>query len=584
MAVGAERSSPGRAGERAPSGEGLGNTVLILLIWLLGASAFLLLLWGSKLTFLLDDWEFLIYRPGFNADAILEPHGPHISVAPVLVYKGLLATFGMDSALPFRVVSTALFLLSAVLLFTYLRRRVGEWPALAGTAVVLFLGAAAEDLLWSFQVGYFGSMSAGLGALLALERSQRRSDLLACALLTVSVLFSSLGLPFAAGAAVHVLWREDRWRRLYVVAVPVGVYALWWLGWGHTAESALSLSNLATTPAFVLDGIAAALASAFGLATPPAASVAGGLDWGRPLAVAAIVLALWRMWRLGRVPEWVWIVLAVAGAFWILAGLNQMPGRDPEASRYQYVGVILVFLVASELLRGTRARTGVTIAILAVAACSVVSNTYMLERSYQGWRSTSRLEKADLAALDIARGTVEPGFILSEDIADTAFVHIEAGPYFEARDEFGSPAYSPSELAEAVPPARFAADKVLSAALGLELAPVPAAALPAGPVEEAEAGPTGTVAVPAGRCVAVQPTAGGAPLLTLPPEGAAFRAGSQPIDEIKMNRFATSQFPIDFEQGLAPGKAAEVRIPPDRSAVPWKLELQSNGPTTVCGF
>ena len=55
-------------------------------------SAALLLVWGSRLTFLLDELELLLYRPGFTADSILSPHGEHISIAPVLIYKGCSGT------------------------------------------------------------------------------------------------------------------------------------------------------------------------------------------------------------------------------------------------------------------------------------------------------------------------------------------------------------------------------------------------------------------------------------------------------------------------------------------------------------
>ena len=54
------------------------------------------------------------------------PHNEHIVVAPVLIYKALLELFGMDSARPFQVASTATFLASAVLLFVWLRRRAGD--------------------------------------------------------------------------------------------------------------------------------------------------------------------------------------------------------------------------------------------------------------------------------------------------------------------------------------------------------------------------------------------------------------------------------------------------------------------------
>lgn len=563
----------------------MSNPVLLLLIWLVGASGFLLLLWGSKLTFLLDDWEFLLYRRGFNAHAILDPHGEHISIAPILIYKALLATFGMGSALPFRVVSTALFLLSAVLLFVYLQRRVGQWLALAGTAVVLFLGAAWEDLLWSFQIGYFGSMAAGLGALLAFERVDRRRDVLGCLLLTVSVVFSSLGLPFLAGAAVQILRRSDRWKRLYVVAIPIATYALWWLGWGHTADTSITFTHVAQTPLYVLEGIAASLASLFGLATPALGGPAGGLEWGRPLAVVAILAATWRVYRLGRISDQLWVVLAVAATFWLLAGFNQMPGREPAASRYQYVGVIFVLLVAAELLRGVQLEPRLAIPVaLGVVAASIASNVLYLHDAYaHNYHPVSQLEKAALGAIEIARDTVEPGFVLSEELVGTGFVHVEAGPYLSARDAFGSPAYSDAEIASGSPEARFAADKVLFGALRMGLSPAAASALPPQRRVAAQPGAAGVISIPANRCVAVPSEGIVSPLLSLPRAGVVIRAGAGPISNIKLTRFATGDFPIVMTEGILPGRTAEVAIPPDRSTVRWTMRLETPGSAIVCG-
>ena len=124
-----------------------------------------------------------------------------------------------------------------------------RWLALAGTLPILVLGPAWDDLLWPFQLGFFASMSAGLGALLAFERRDRRGDLVACALLVVAISFSSLGLPFIAGAAVLVGWDRNRLRRAWIVAVPAALYALWWLGWGREADNFVSLHNLATRSA-----------------------------------------------------------------------------------------------------------------------------------------------------------------------------------------------------------------------------------------------------------------------------------------------------------------------------------------------
>ena len=165
----------------------------VLLGALAAASAALLLAWQSHLTFLIDDWDLLLNRRGFNAHAFLDPHNEHIIIAPTAIYKAIQATIGMDSLLPYAVVATAAFIASAVLLFVYLRSRIGDWLALAGATLVLFIGAAYEDLLTPFQVGYFGSMAFGLGALLALDRSNRAGDAWACVLLVLSLTFSEVG-------------------------------------------------------------------------------------------------------------------------------------------------------------------------------------------------------------------------------------------------------------------------------------------------------------------------------------------------------------------------------------------------------
>ncbi|HVD38456.1 MAG TPA: hypothetical protein VNC15_06460 [Solirubrobacterales bacterium] len=570
MATGTNGPRPAHAG--AVRGAGPSTPVLLLLTWLFGASAFLLLYLGSKLTFLLDDWEFLLYRHGVNADSVLDPHGEHIVALPVLIYKALLATVGMGSALPYRVVSVGLFLLSAALLFVYLRRRVGDWPALAATAIVLFLGVAWEDLLWSFQMTYFGAVAAGLGALLALEREDRRGEALACALLVVSILFSSLGLSFAIGAAVHVLLLAERRRRLYVFLVPLAVYALWWLGWGHTAESSLSFHNLVRTPLYVLDGLANSVGSATGLVNDSVA-VHDRLFWSRPLAVALVFLAAWRLYRLPRVPHWFWVVLATGGSFWILAGFNQMPGREADASRYQYLGVVFGFMLAAEVLRpelerGLRIGRTALAAIAVVTVFSVAGNLDQLHDAYEGtYHPISQLEKAGLGALDITEATVDPGFVLSEDVVDTGFVNVDAGSYFAARDKYGSPAYSETEIAAAPQFVRYAADKVLFGALAIELETLRGAAL--------------TRQLPTKACETVTSEGGASPLLQVPPGGILIRAGRAPIERFEVSRFSAGSAPV-LIAGIGVGEAGRLAIPPDKAKTPWKLRLITKAPALVC--
>ena len=119
------------------------TTPPVLLAGLAAAvSAVLLIAWQSHLTFFIDDWDLLLRRRGFSADVFLDPHARHLIIGPTIVYKAIQATFGMDSQIPFTVPAVFAFLASVVVLFVYLRRRVGEWLALAAILPILFMGSA----------------------------------------------------------------------------------------------------------------------------------------------------------------------------------------------------------------------------------------------------------------------------------------------------------------------------------------------------------------------------------------------------------------------------------------------------------
>jgi hypothetical protein len=559
-------------------GRRIADPATLLAIGML-ASAGLLLFWGSKLTFLLDDWEFLLYRPGFTADSILSPHGEHISIAPVLIYKGLLETAGMSSSVPYLAVSVALFVTSALLLFVYLRRRVDPWLALLGAGIVLFLGPAFDDLIWDFQMGFNGSLACGLGALLMLERGDRRGDVAACGLLSLGMTFSSLELPFLAAACVDVLLRPDRLRRVYVVAVPALLYGVWWAGWGHEADTAISLHNAAQTPQFVFDAASAAVASLLGLVKFGQGPGPGGLDWGRPLLIVALALGGWRLHRMGRVPRELWIALALAGTFWVLAGLNVKPGRGPTESRYLLPGAIFVLMIAAELLRGVRVSRAAIAASFVIGAAVVIANVQVLRDAYIAYRNTSDLIGADLGALEIARDRIVDPVTLDPALAGTAYVPVSSSAFLPAADRYGSPADSPGEIAAAPEPARVAADRVLARALGVSFAATSAPPSAFGPPPHL-AGPPGADVRAAGSCLVV--AAPGA-ILRLPPGGASIQASPRSGAGIALRRFATASFPIGTVP-LGKGQTGVARIPTDRAAKPWEFALRSQSPVTVCGI
>jgi hypothetical protein len=511
---------------------------------------------GSHVTFVLDDWTYILYRRDFTVDVFLTPANEHLVAGAVAIWKLLLDGFGMGSLVPFRIVSTALFLLGDWFLFVLIRRRLGPWPALIATVPVLFLGAAFEDLFWFSSITFLGSLTCGLGMLLALDRRDRTGDALACAWLIGTMLFSSVWISFALGAAVDIVLRHgDRdWRRrAYVVVVPGILWALWWLGWGHEAESAISLHNIAASPLFVLDSFAAAIAALLGLATPVEGIASpAGLDWGRPLAVLLGALAVWRAYRLERVPRSLWVVLAIGLSFWILGGFALKEGRVPWASRYQLIGASFILLVAAELLRGVRLDRRLLPVALTVVAASVASNGVFMHDAYRSYASSTEIVRGNLTALEIARDTVDPAFFLEEEFADTGFDHIDAGSYFAAVDEFGSPAYSIEELEASSEPARFAADKVLLNALRIVVEPISSSA------------------VPDQGCFEVE----GSRPFDVPGGGVAIVARSEPVTDIEMRRFATgAEYPVDFQTGVPAHRAAAVAVPPDLSRKPWKMKL-----------
>lgn len=538
------------------------QAAVLVFIAALVATGVMLLVWFTDLTFWRDEWGFLLHRRGLDPDVFLRPHYEHIAISLIAVYKALLAIFGMDSPRPFQVVAVTGFAASIALLFVYVRRCSGAWVALAVALPILVLGPAWDDLLWPFQVGFFGSMSAGLGALLALELRERRGDPLACALLVVSITFSSLGLPFALGAAVRVAWDRDRWRRAFVAAVPLGVYALWWLGWGHEADSYLSLHNLATIPSYVLDGFASSLSSLLGLATPTDV-VASPLSWGRVLLVGAVALAVWRLHRVGRPSRALVMLVVIAISFWFLAGLNASIFREPTSGRYQYMGAIFVVLIAAELLRGVRVERAGGIAVVAVSVAAALSNLHLLHASYLGLTGFGELQPADLAALELTRDTVEPQFQLTEENSGVDYLgFLDAGSYFSAIDAFGSPAYTPAELAGASEPARAAADRVFGAALSIGLRPA----------APGQAGNSGCTTIELGD----ERTA-----VELGPAGAMLGAAPTADVDVRLRRYASNSFPV-AAGSIRDGETALLEISQDRSSEPWELGLAGSGRVDVC--
>jgi hypothetical protein len=564
---------PPRRGERLwTAGSGLladGGAALPvwpILVVLCAASATTMVALGTRLTFFNDEWSILLQRPGLSADSVLEPHNGHLTALPVLTYKALVGLFGWDSQLPFHLALSATVIALVVAVFLFVRERAGQLLALVAAALLLFLGPAWEDLLWSFQIGLVGSMAAGIGVLLTMERDSPRRNILACVLLLVSVLCSDLGVSFVVAATLAVVLR-GRLQQLWIPGIPGAAFAIWWLDYGRDAPSGLSATNVSHTPTYVLDSIASGLASLTGL-TDSFNAADDPLLWGRMLLVLSVVGISILLIRGLRPSRYVLVVAAAAVSFWILAGANFTAGREPQASRYQLISATFLILLATELLRPVRFRPAALATTAALALIAIGANVDELRAGYDLIHSDSTIVRADLGALEITRGQAPSGpeFQLTEPVAHTPYLGgVTAGAYFREIDQHGSLADSPPEIAAAAPEVRQAADSVLAARYRLRLRPV--GARPA-------RGAAGCR--PVGGRPHAQPVD-----VTLPRRGALLANVGQAPVEVGVRRFASAQMPIDLGT-LNPGRSALLPLPGDSLDLPWHLVATGASPLDIC--
>ena len=423
-----------------------------VLVALLVVAAVVLLYAGRHLTFFYDEWNFILMRRRSGVGTYLDPHNGHLSLFPVVVYKILFATVGLRHYTAYRAVDVALHLLCAGLLYVLLRRRIGAWPALVPTALLLFLGTAWQDLLWPFQIGYLGSVAGGLGALTLLDspRSRTLSDAAAAGCLIWSVASSGVGIAFLCACALLLIAHGSAWRRLWIIALPTVLFAAWYVGWG-TSEPITSDAVLGA-PQYVATAAGGATAAIAGL---------DSAAWGPPLAVAFVVgvcVAL-RSRGVGLTPM---LLATVGGAlvFWTLAAVARADVADPDASRYVYIGAVFLFLIAGEAQLGLGIRGGWMVAVGLVAAAAIVSNLNVLRTGESSLRASDTSVRTSLAAVQIAAPLVAPGF--QPDPVNAP--QINAGPYLAAVRDLGSPAYTVPELERAPLTVQAEADSVLAQA------------------------------------------------------------------------------------------------------------------------
>jgi hypothetical protein len=446
-------------------------------------SGSLLFYMGRGLTYFWDDWGVVLdHRPVL--DELLEPHNGHVVFFLMALYRPLLHLFGLGDYSGFRAIVVALHLCISTLIYIFARRRIGPLAALAPAAVVLFLGTGGEDLFWAFQIGFLGSIASGLGALMLVERRSLPSRLGACLLLVLSAGFSEIGIAFVVAALFLLLTERERWRDLWVAGIPVVAYGLWYIAFDSGSGARPTLTNAVHAPGYIALEIAAAI-GIYGVDATlyridpatghylyrPTMEIAAGACLGIALALVLVYFLVKRLLSSrGRGfghNRLLWALALAGAAFWIPVALIRANEASPGSSRYVYVGGIFVTLIALELI-GPREVGSKTIAFLALGTIAIVGgNVRTLYDFRDFFMNSTRYTRAETGALEIARSTVPGEFAVYDPTPHVPL--IVASDYFHATGRFGSPAYSPAQIAAAPEPVRQAADRVLVAALPLRI-------------------------------------------------------------------------------------------------------------------
>src|ERR1700680_3625144 len=169
------------------------------------ASAYLM--WkGRGNTFFFDEWGWL-EQPRSGLDWLLRPYNDHLQIVPVAAYQLLFHTVGLAHYWVFRLIQTLVHLGSVAVIFEFARRRL-DWLAVPLVLPVAVLGSGWDYVLWPVSMGFVASIAFGVAALLALERDDRRGDVVALALLLAGIVCCEFAAFFAVAIAIETLVRD----------------------------------------------------------------------------------------------------------------------------------------------------------------------------------------------------------------------------------------------------------------------------------------------------------------------------------------------------------------------------------------
>lgn len=230
---------------------------------------FALVLWmaaGRFLFFYLDDWDFLAARRTGDLGDLFRPHNEHWTTVPILIYRALFRTYGLNTYFPYRLVGVVIYLALAALVLVVMRRAgVNPWIATVIASRFALYGAGAHNIVRPFQMTFNGAVLFGLIHLVLADHDGRfdRRDQFGLAAGLVGLMMSGVAVPMVLAVGIAVLWRRG-WRMALLHTAPLGAcYVIWWLVTGHTGSVLKVGPQPPVTVGGVFDFVASGLRGAF---------------------------------------------------------------------------------------------------------------------------------------------------------------------------------------------------------------------------------------------------------------------------------------------------------------------------------
>ena len=227
--------------------------VVVLAVGVLASTA--VLVWHArKMWFFGDEWDFLYHRAlsGGDGPGLLAPHNEHWSTIPLILYRVMWHVVGLQHYQVWMLMPILTLMVGSVAMYALLRRAgASGWVAVI-CALVLAWNGAGEDTLWAFQVGFLGSLTAGIvGCLVVQEWPSVRGLVVANAMALVALMCSGLGIPMVAWMTLFALMLRG-WRiALAVGTLPAITYAAWYSAYGVSATEQADTLPDASASAFL---------------------------------------------------------------------------------------------------------------------------------------------------------------------------------------------------------------------------------------------------------------------------------------------------------------------------------------------